>query len=340
MNRKELLEALEIVKPAVSSREIIEQSTSFAFVDGAVVAYNDEISIRHPVKALGLKLDGAIRAEELYQLLSKLKCEEVTVEISEKEVLVHGGRATAGLPLQQEIKLPIDEITQEDKLKWKKLPKDFCKALEFVSFTCSRDNSKPVLTCVHVASNYLESSDDFRMTRHKTKLSDVSCLIPCSSIQTVAKYELTEIATDESWVHFRNEKGTCLSCRLFEGKFPTDTVTKALKVDGHQFTLPERVIPVLERAGIFTKMGYAKGSAVDELVTITVSKKGMVIEAKGEAGWFKEELNVEYKGDSFSFGVNPLFLKQITEQLKNCVIAENRLKFEGPDWEHVIALKV
>ena len=45
INKKELQEALERVKPGLASRELIEQSTSFAFMRDRVVTYNDEISI-------------------------------------------------------------------------------------------------------------------------------------------------------------------------------------------------------------------------------------------------------------------------------------------------------
>jgi len=75
IQKEQLKKALETVKPGLAGKEIIEQSTSFAFMGDRVVTYNDEISISHPVE--GLNLTGAIRAEELYQLLSKLKREEI-----------------------------------------------------------------------------------------------------------------------------------------------------------------------------------------------------------------------------------------------------------------------
>ena len=339
MDRKTLVAALEIVRPGLATKEIVEQSTSFAFIDDCIVSYNDELSIRHPIPELKLKLNGAIKADSLYQLLSKITRDEIEIEISEKEVLITAGKAHAGLALQTEIRLPVDEITQDVDLKWKKLPNDFCSALDFTTFTCSHDNSKPVLTCVHVSPDFIESSDDFRMTRHDTKLTGVDFLLPCRSAQVVAKYAVTQVAQDSSWVHFKTEKGTCISCRLFEGKFPSATVDKAMKVKGNAFTLPERLIPVLDRAGIFTKLGYAKGAAIDELVSISIKDKKMRIEAKGSSEWFFEDLTVDYTGDPFSFGVNPLFLRQITEQMKKCFVTNTRLKFESEKWEHVIALR-
>jgi hypothetical protein len=77
MQRQELIDALETVKPGLAQKEIVEQSSSFAFIDGKVVTYNDEISISHPVE--GLKVEGAVRAEELYQLLHRITRDEVEI---------------------------------------------------------------------------------------------------------------------------------------------------------------------------------------------------------------------------------------------------------------------
>ena len=66
IKRAELKEALETVKPGLASKEIIEQSTSFAFMGDKVVTYNNKISMSHPVK--GLDITGAVKADEMYQL--------------------------------------------------------------------------------------------------------------------------------------------------------------------------------------------------------------------------------------------------------------------------------
>ena len=70
INKVELQEALEKVKPGLASRELIEQSTSFAFMGDRVVTYNDEISISHPVK--NLDVTGAVKAQTLYAFLNKI----------------------------------------------------------------------------------------------------------------------------------------------------------------------------------------------------------------------------------------------------------------------------
>ena len=89
VKKENLRNALEIVKPGLSNKELIEQSTSFAFIKGRVVTYNDEISISHPVE--DLKNSGAIKAEELYALLSKIKEEEIDIVPQEAEILIKDG---------------------------------------------------------------------------------------------------------------------------------------------------------------------------------------------------------------------------------------------------------
>ena len=71
MKKSDILQALTIVKPGLSSKDVIEQANSFAFIDGRIITYNDELSISHPIP--GLAIEGAIKADVLYGLLSKIK---------------------------------------------------------------------------------------------------------------------------------------------------------------------------------------------------------------------------------------------------------------------------
>ena len=91
INKETLKQALEIVKPGLANKEIMEQSTSFAFIDDKVVTYNDEICISHPVPDIGIK--GVIKAEEMYNFLGKVKTEEITVTQEENEIVLKSGRA-------------------------------------------------------------------------------------------------------------------------------------------------------------------------------------------------------------------------------------------------------
>ena len=147
INKTELQKALEKVKPGLSNKELVEQSTSFAFMGGRIVTYNDEISISHPVK--DLNVTGAVKTQSLYAFLGKNKRDEIILEWEENQVVIKAGRSKAGLVLEQEIKLPVEEVGEIGK--WKELPAGFLNALRFCYPCCSKDMSRPILTCVYVS---------------------------------------------------------------------------------------------------------------------------------------------------------------------------------------------
>ena len=213
MKKQDLLTALETVKPGLASKEMIEQSTSFAFMNGQVVTYNDEISLSHPIPDLEIK--GAVQAEELYKLLNRLKEDEIEVEIKKNELRLESGNTKAGLTLQQEIKLPLEEIGETGK--WKILPENFLKHVRFAMTCCSRDMSRPVLTCVHISKEGLiEGSDSLRITRCQLEgeMPVKTFLLPVSASVEVVKLEPTKVAEGDGWIHFKTDEGTILSCRI------------------------------------------------------------------------------------------------------------------------------
>jgi DNA polymerase III sliding clamp (beta) subunit (PCNA family) len=230
MNRMTLLKILEKVKPGLSQNEIIEQSTSFAFMGDRVVTYNDEISISHPVNELNIT--GAVKAEELYQLLGKLKKDEVVIEASENELILTCGKTRAGLAFQEEISLPLEEVGEIGD--WKSLPEGFCEAVAFVIPSASRNMVVPAFTAVHVRKNgIIEASDGYRVTQKKlTEIGLENCLIPAHVAKELIKYPITHQASGEGWRHFKTEDGTIFSCRILEEKYPDIEAMGIMNVEG------------------------------------------------------------------------------------------------------------
>ena len=329
INTKELLKALEIVKPGLASKEMIEQSTSFAFMNDKVVTYNDEISISCPVKGLGIT--GAIHAQKLYQFFSKLKKDEVDVEITDNEILFKSGRQRAGFTLESEIKLPLEEIDGLDE--WKDLPEGFIEALQFTHPCCSTDMSRPILTAVHINKTIVEASDAFRLAVFTldSPVPTDKLLIPAGSIRELVKLKPVQITTGTGWVHFKTKEGAVISCRRFEDPFPS--VKHLLTVDGTQLRLPKTITEIVEKATIFSTDG-------DEFITITLVDNKMIIKGKSESGWFEEEANIKYDGEEANFFVNPHFLQTILTKSNRCIIAPDKIKFEGESWEYIAMLRV
>ena len=333
VNKAELQEALEKVKPGLAQKELIEQATSFSFLGDRVVTYNDEISISHPVKGLDVK--GAIKAQALYEFLNKIKKDEIDIEWQDNQVIIKAGKSKAGLIFESEVKLPIDEEIGEIG-KWKKLPENFIEALKFCYPCCSRDMSRPVLTCVNVGKDKIEASDSFQIVFHDLdkKMPVKGFLLPATAVKELVRYKVKEIAEGESWVHFRTEDGTVFSSRIVHNDFPD--ISKHMEVDGVEFEFPKNTNEMLERANVFSKKEVNTGDI--PVVSVEVKEGRVKISAKNEFGWFEEDARVKYDGDPVAFSVGIEFLVSLFNKMQNCVIGEEKIGFSGKGWKHVVSV--
>lgn len=333
VDKAELQRVLEIVSPGLvaGKAELVEQSASFAFVNGRAVTYNDEISVSHPIE--NFEVQGAIKGDELYQLLDKITTEEITIEPSEGQIIIKAGKGKAGLALEQEIKLPLEEVDDKD---WKDLPEGFTEAIRFVSSCCSVDISNPILVCIHIRKDgIIEACDNFRATLYRVdKLPVPSFLIPNSAAQQLIKYAITKIKIGKGWVHFKTEEDTVFSCRVFDDNYVDTASIFDMKKKPPRVELPKNTTGILDRAKVFAK----QTSVLDEEVTVTIADNKLTIRGESASGWFEESADVKYSETPISLLVNPSFLQDVLGKVKQCLIIKDKIKFIGKDWEYVIAL--
>ena len=336
INKEELKHALEIVKPGLANKEIIEQSTSFAFVNGCVVTYNDEISISHPIT--DLDITGAIKAEELYKFLAKIKNEEIDITKNEKqEIVLKAGKAISGFTLIEEIKLPLDEEISV-KNKWFKLPEKFIEFLKFAVMGCSSDASDPKLICVHINKNgFIESCDNLRIIHCKldNELPIDTCLIPATSINTLIKANPTKVSEGNGWVHFRTKEGTIISCRTFKETF-VDTSKYLKNIKGKKIVFPKSLNEVLDKAIIFTN----KEQGIVDTIDIEISENIITIKSKSDSSWFREKIKIHYTGEPIVFSIKASMLKDIVAYTDECILNKNILYFQTEDWTYLTTLSI
>lgn len=332
IKREQLVEALAIVKPGLASKEFIEQSTFFAFVDGQVITYNDEICIVHPVD---IDIEGAVKADHLYQILSKFKEDVITIEITDSEIQIKCGKAKASLTLQEEIKLPVNEVLQKTS-KWKKLPSDFIDGLSVVSPCCSTDMSRAILTCIYASESTLVGSDSYCICKFEleSELPIASFLLPANLVQNVIRLNPTQIATGDGWVHFKNENNTLLSCRIFDDKYP-DLGSHFSMEGAVDITFPKSTSDVIDRAQVFAK----RDRAADELISVVLENKKMTLKGSCDTGRYEESLNTKYSGEKLEFSITPYLLKNILTKTNSCEVDESKILFVGENWEYVAMLR-
>lgn len=331
INKTELKNALEKVRPGLASKEIIEQTNAFAFMDGKVVTYNDEICISYPIE---LPITGAVKADELYALLGRLKKDEITVEVTENELLLTSGRTRAGIAFCPEVRLPLDEIA-EASFDWLPLDKSFAAAVGFVQSCCSSDFSRPVLTGVHIQSKKVTASDAYRMAEHRCKSPIDGVIIPRASLIEALKLTPIAVCTGRGWVHFKVENDATFSCRVIEGKFPDTTPCWLPEKEGVSVVFPETIEDALSRVEVFAKADHAQ----DEVIEITCEGQRMVMKAKKDSGWIEEKLALKGNTEDFSFNITPLLFRYVLQYTKACQLTAQKIQFSQKDWKYLAMLK-
>lgn len=331
VNREELLKALESVVPGLSAKEIIEQSSSFIFKDGKVHTYNDEIACSRKVP---VKFEGAIPATPFISIIRKLKEDEldVTTNDAETQVLIKANSKRSGIHMDQEILLPIEAVDRPSI--WKSLPENFADAIAIVQPCAGNNEAEFAMTCVHITAKWIEACDNHQVSRFKMKTPiDNPILIRKDSLKHIISLDMIEFSETKHWIHFRNSDGLVLSCRHWMDDYPSDAISKVLKVDGTPLTLPKGLRDTIEKAVIFSSENVD-----DENVIVNLKRGKFKVTGKGTSGWFTEIKKSKYDGPSLQFTIPPKLLIELVQQHNECEVSPDRLKVKGGKFEYVTVL--
>lgn len=343
MKSNELKKALESVRPGLATKELMEQATSILFREDSIQTFNDEVAVIYPLKSGIL---GAVPAEPIYKFLSKLDGEaEINVEQGENELKLSCGRNRAGIRMDPEIKLPLDEELSEPE-EWASLPEKFLPALKLVLFSASRSGHKPILTCVHITESWLETCDGFRLTRCNCETSNTpeheangekplfSTKVIARHLEKLPNYSPDQFGFSGNWLHFKNSLGSGVRycVRMIEAEYPN--LDEFIQVEGPEIQFPKELEGALDWASVMTD-GTIK---YEQKVSVDISKRGMVVKGEGPDGWAEETIRMRYQGEQIGFQAHPSFLREMAKLARKVTVSKEALKVEGEGFIHVVSL--
>ena len=335
INKSTLLKALEAVRPGLAQKDVIEQSNTFGFVNGKIVTYNDSISIQAPID---LDIEGAVDATKFYSIVNKMKADKegnIQISTEDDQILIKSKKAKAGLVLQSECKLPLEEINLDGA--WKKLPKDFKEGLQICLPSVSNDFSRPIITCISISGKYIRSGDGKQATKYTLdKKTKMQIAIPGAAVAQLLKYDIQEYMIADDWGHFKTSD-TIFSCRVLHEEYPD--IDHLFDVDGEDLVFPEKIISAIERAEVFSKTDISD----DDLIQVIIADGKLTIKGEDNLGWYKEKIKI--KSDiSIAFYTNPRFLVHMFKTLKKCIVDSDpdtsRMKFVADNWEHFLSIQM
>lgn len=328
INRAEFLKTLRCVEPGLSTRDFIQQSSSFVFDSGWCATYNAELCCR--IKS-GLPDDitGAVRAKPLLAALDNITDDDVAVAVSGEEFRLTANRKRVGVRMEAEILLPTDQVDLPSA--WTDLHEDFGKAVEHAAAAAGTNTEEFKTVCVHVHPDWLEASDRNQVARYMLPTGvDRSCLVRAVSLAHVPRYGFTRMGVTDNWLHFRN-------------KFMVFSVIRHLEdfPDLTPFVESRGTPTILPRGGVEgSKIGaiFSEGDAVTNKVAVSLTPGRMLVRGEGAYGWGEADLETTYKGPPLNFRISPTLLERIITQHTECEVSPGRLIVRDRDWVYFSVL--
>lgn len=324
VQRDELVQALALVRPGLANKEIVENSTAIMFGGGRAITYNDEIYASAPLPE-GVELEGAVNGDKLYAILKQCKDSTITLKQNKRELVVQGKAFRSGLKRTVLDTLP---DVGEPK-KWVKLTEPVLEGVRLCLFSVTHDATRPLLTCVHIFPQGVESCDNFRVSRFSTKTgAKKSLLVPGRHAQHLLNYDgINAYGETEGWLHFRSSDGVVFCCRTYSEEYPD--LTPLLEEQGEPVRIPSRVQEMMEAAGVFVDAEHK----VDAEITMHVAD-AIKLRTEGAMGWYEGKCKVKYGGEPCQIAINPFMLSDILKMKGKLYIGENTLQFRAGDFLH------
>lgn len=333
-SRKDLLKALEKVKPGLASSEVIEQSTSFVFQGGYITTYNDEVAASFP-HPLAKEIEGAVLSNELLALLGKIKDEEIDVTAAKGELRIKGKKIKAGIAMEAEVNLPMLSFNPGEGFF--ELPAKFLEGLKVCIFSAAKESVSPVLSNIHMKGSFIESCDNFRLTRFDMgEDSEDDILVPAVACRYLINTEVKTYGEEDGWMYFQDDDGLILACRVYNDEYPV--LDGFLEIDGAvDMKIPPELNEVLERSNIFASPSESSGD--HDLVEVSIKDNWIHVRGENDHGWIEEKTRAKTEKSDLVFSLNPSIIREILKITDRAKITENQIRFEAADFTHVVTLE-
>lgn len=329
-NREELLKVFESVRPGLASREILEQSSCLVFDSGRVLTFNDAVACS---RKSPLNIQGAVKAQPLIDLLSKLTEDELEIDVKDGKMTIKGLKRRAKLTMEQQVQLPIDSVEVPDA--WRDLDPEFSEAVSIVASCASTEESQFELTCVHIHPEWLEACDRFQIARYpmSTGVSQ-SILVKAESLRKIVGFDMTKVCETGSWIHFSNPAGLVLSCRRYLDAYK-DLGRFLDTADTEPATLPGGLEEVVHRAEVFSV-----DNAAGNHIKVGLRPDRVVIAGEGTTGVYEEMKQVAYKGPPIDFLISPKLLVEVAKKQNDIRVGERKICVDGGKFKFMAATEM
>lgn len=277
MNRKELLERLEAVAPALAGNDLVPIYQCFVFDGKNLLAYNDAMAIMTPLDEIG---EFAVNGKTLLGLLQNTGSEEVDLTLKDENLLIKAGKSNFKLPYFGPNEFLFEEPKTEGGLKIA-ITQELVDGIKTCLMTAANEEhmKKIAGVCINAADKALYSCDGDAITSYGLEIKGSGTyLLPNTFCQQVLKFGTGGVLhVNQDWACASFTSGYTLYGRLPDIGEPYDyagQIESTLNEEPNFVDVPEELDAALARARVIadiesapTRIKVAKGKL--ELVTST-----------------------------------------------------------------------
>lgn len=312
IDRKELLDAAETVKPALATKELLEELVHIWSDGKTLTAYNDGLGIQVPFKS---DLIGGIRGSVLLGVLANSRAKEIEINVVEQEAEIKAGRTRLKLALLGADRTPW-QFPELSKQKAASLSASLLEALKAVLISVGKGTTKPELLGVTFASDgkqvHMFTTDDdtiaWKTAKQPADWSDQRVILPTSFVQQLLSFNdpKTKLYLSKDNAIAVTSDDVKLFARIVDCPKPYDF--EKIANDNIQKTdpvpVPNRLRLALERASVMLN-----GQA-DELMEIAIKDDHLRIYARTPFGDLKDNMTLDKSMPDMNCKLHPERVKR------------------------------
>lgn len=309
IDRRHLLDALKIVKPAIGSSATNPTLGCVRIVDGTLSATNLDLTITTKLEGSGLdQLDVLVPNAVFNRILAALTGAVVELDVEDRTLNIKSGRAEMAVLCADPYPWPQPQQVNGTPVAWS--PAEV-SLISRVLHAAANPAKSVVLSCVRIHNGAAEATDQHRLARAEFDTGDLDVLIPVAALTPVLDQAKGGVAlTSSGNVAKLTADDTTWTFNLCAEKFPeTARLWEIGKASPRSMTVAvAELMDAVRRSaslGSGDKLGVPKLTAEDGSLTIECRVT--------DVGETTDE--IECTGEMDTTGFNPQFLLAMLDNL-------------------------
>ncbi len=336
IKRKELLNALELIKPGLAKKQIIESEKDFIFTGVDIFTYNSQMSIFHPFET---DFKCSVPSFEFYNVLKNIKEDEIEIYVSEDKLNIKSGKTKANISISNAKKI-LEIISSFDFNKimdnLSPLPKRFLEGFELCLFSASKDLTKPSLSSILIKNNFVMSSDGFRISKFDMEESiEKTFYIPINSAIELIKLPVSDYYCNENFIFFATNEDVLFFCPAINPEIIYNYEDFFDNFEGVNITLPNDLQEMINSSSIFSEGEFT----TEKIIQIEILNNEIKCKGENGIGWIESSSKLDFNSNQkIDFCINPEFFSKILQYSTKMSYQKGKILFSMKNFSHLIAL--